>query len=774
MLLFQCSPSGLRTTLHPLLNGILKAAAGAGETLGYPAIRALFARQGIDDDEAIGIFSFLLGAGGPNAGRLKDASKDRMRERSIWAAQRCLELMSAGGPMILAIEDAHWLDPTSRDLVEAVARSIRRFPVLLIATSRTPWPGWQKLEPRPARIALHGLAYADTRRVMEDLLPGGDESSSVQSLEIWHQMTGGVPLFIEEFCRWKAENAGRTDGGLPSVKHGSEFSTFESILTSRLEAIGGAKEIASGAAVIGRSFEVALLRQVLPGLAGPVVQQALAALCDGGILVRSRVSGAPAYGFRHSLFQETIYSTILRKNRRSLHQRVFSAIANDNSLAPGMGPGALAEHAEAAEQFEDAVALYTAAGKNSFALSATVEARQLLEHGLELAGRIGEAGAREALKLSVIAALGPVLTNMEGSTSPRARGLYEEAVEIARGRPATEQAKWFPIYWGWWFTGADFAIQRQRAQAVLSDLSSVTDADVQLQVRHCIWAIEFNVGRHDSCLAAVDAGLDAYQAGHGAESLTLYGGHDARVCGLAQKALSLWFVGREAEALQAVAEARGWADRLGHAGSIAHACDFQAMLHRYRRDFHALRAIVAGMRSIAAQHHLPSLAAKSRIFEGWCIGLTDDPHIGKDMIEGGLAALREIETVEDFPVYCDMHVELLALCGDVEAGLALLAETIAEAERAGHAYWLAELYHRRARLLAGGGLDRKRAVAALDRSLGIAVEQNAVFLLLGAYETLRSSGLSPELEDKYRDAADNAARQTEAGSAGLDSSRSRP
>jgi predicted ATPase/class 3 adenylate cyclase len=756
MLLLQCSPSGMRTTLHPLLNDILKLALGSGRSLDLDIVRSLFLRQGIEDDDAIGIFSFLLGVGGPIAERLKHEPADKIREKAQWAARRCLELFATRGPLVLAVEDVHWIDHTSGEILKWVAESVGDLPVLIIVTSRVPWPGLWKKDTNIERIRLHGLKYDDTRDVMGALLRTDHAEIPPDSVELVHQMTGGIPLFIEEFCRWKSEGIPRIGKKPAGAALGAEIATFENILSSRIESINFATEITSGAAVIGRQFALGLLERVLPGLNQHIIQDVLGALCDAGIIVRSRIPGTLTFAFRHSLFQETIYNATLRKSRREFHKRIFSAVANSNSLAPWMGAAELAEHAEHAEQFEDAVPLHVAAGQTSFALSAMVEARQLLDHALELVGNMPDSDARDVLKLTSISAIGPVLTSMEGSTSPQACKLYEEGVGIARRRPAAEQAKWFPIYWGWWFTGSDFSVQRQRAQAAISDLGSIADAEVQLQVRHCLWAIEFNVGHHDSCIEAVNAGLEIYQAGHGAESLTLYGGHDARVCGLGQRGLSLWFAGHVADALRSVDESRKWADRLGHVGSIAHACDIQAMLHRYRRDFQSLRAIALDMKSIAALHNIPSLSAKAELFEGWCIGLTENPQIGLDMVERGMAVLWKIETPEDFPVYCDMHAELLALRGEVEQGLQLVTKTIAEAERTGHAYWLAELHHRLARLMHASDMNREAIALALDRSLGIALAQNSISSLLSAYETLHTLKVSPELEGKYKSDVERA------------------
>ncbi|HXV30473.1 MAG TPA: hypothetical protein VD840_09100, partial [Sinorhizobium sp.] len=209
---------------------------------------------------------------------------------------------------------------------------------------------------------------------------------------------------------------------------------------------------------------------------------------------------------------------------------------------------------------------------------------------------------------------------------------------------------------------------------------------------------------------------------------------------------------------------RSWAEQLGHVGSMAHAYDIEAMLHHHRRDFEALRAVIGKMRRLTLGNDFPALAAKAQIFEGWCIGNTTDPARGRELFEQGLAIHREIETLEDFPVYCDMLAELHALTGDCEAGLRLLSDAVADAERTGQRYWLAELHHRRARLLLQMGAGADAAAEAFARSLAIASEQNAAALLLAAYNTLAESGVSGELVAAYGPHARRAMAQFEEAS----------
>jgi predicted ATPase/class 3 adenylate cyclase len=754
-LVFQSAPSGTNSALHPLLGVLLNVRSDKSERLSPSSIAQTFHINGISDAEAIETFVFLLGASSSTDAPRYVLPED-IRQRAVWAAKRCIEQMCSQGPVFVVVEDAHWLDPTSIELLHAIVQSITEYHLLLMVTTRSPTSlSWSDLA-SVSRISLNRLPVEETQQAIKSLLPANVVSNNPEWLHLISDTTGGIPLFIEEFCHWMSENASTSER--PPNATVPYPSSFDAIVTARLDRIGAAKEIAGAAAVAGRHFDAGIVSQLLPEMSERKVHQGLTALEHAEFIFRNRAPGMPTYSFRHALVQEAIYNSLLRATRRVMHKRLVACVTASRGLAPWMETATIADHAERAELIESAIMFYIAAGKESSALSALTEAKHLLERALKLSERLIDVSQCDSLRLGALSALGPVLMTLEGSMSPRACAVYDQGVEIARRRPAQEQSKWFPLYWGWWFTGSDFSMQRERAQTVVKDLANVADPEIQLQIKHCVWAIDFNMGFHESTISAVNEGLTLYQSGHGAETRTLYGGHDARVCGLGQRGLALWFCGDDANAVASVTEAKRWAQQIGHVGSIAHVLDIEAMLHRYRRDVTVLRRTLDSMRQLSSMHGLPSLAAKASIFSGWCDALCGQPDKGRVLFDDGVATLREIETIEDFPVYCDMQAEIMALTNSVEAGLEVISTAIADAERTGHRYWLAELYHRRARLLLQLSADGDAIRDSIGRSLQIASDQNAVPLLVGTFATLSSSGISAELSTEYRARATTASQ----------------
>lgn len=764
MLVFQCSARGARMALQPLADRFLGARASrhdGGGQLTADFIESTLRREGIHDPETIEILASLICAEKNKNPEFGDLGPGQMRQRTYFAVRNCLSVWLQKAPVVIAVEDAHWIDPTSRDLLEDMAGWIKNRQVLLVVTTRMPI-GDIVESAAEKRIILDGLSHKEAGELANIIWDRDSEDAiPASAIDLIYKKSNGIPLFLEEIITLFRESLGFDVQKLGKFLKNANIPGFESVLSAKLNSLGGAKEVAYAASAVGRNFGPELIHNILGNVGSGMLEDAFNRLIEANLIVPHGGGVSNVYSFRHALIQETIYRMLLRKSRQTLHRLIFLAVSEKRNIAPWMRIAALAEHAERAGLIKEAVEKYVEAGRENSALYAVREARSLLDTALRLAKKIDDPDERDQLSLSALSVLGPILTSTEGTKSPDACKLYEDAIKITRRRPDDERAAWFPIFWGWWFTGANFAVQRERARIVMEELEDVEDPQIQLQIQHCVWANDFNMGNHDSCIAAVDGGIRLYQSREGRESYTLYGGHDARVCGLGEKGLALWFKGRVQGAIVNVKASRAWADEIGHLGSILHALDIEAMLLRYRRAFEPLRSTASEMKNLADRFDLKPFHAKAMIFDGWCIGHTVDAEQGRDLVANGLAIQKEIGTDEDFPVYSEMLAELISKTGRPADGVALLDEAINESERTGHNYWLAELYRRRARIQSQAGEDEDKIVRTLEKSMAIAHRQNAIALLLRAFGTLKSLGLSDHADPRIWSQVEDAIAQVE-------------
>jgi predicted ATPase len=387
------------------------------------------------------------------------------------------------------------------------------------------------------------------------------------------------------------------------------------------------------------------------------------------------------------------------------------------------------------------------AGRESAERSALTEANSLLNHALELTQTIADPERRNLLRLPALMGLGPVLISLEGPGSPAARQVYEDGVAIARQRPVAERARWFPLYWGWWFTGEE--INGTRAHQLDQEMQGIEDTEVQLQTHHSVWAIDFYLGRHEICISRVNAGLQLYDGATALRQTIQYGGHDCQVCGLAHRGLSLWFSGRVAEASENITQARQRAIALDHGGSLAHALANSAIFNGCRRDAKALLNDIASMRSLPQIAKLPGLATSAAILEGWCTALDGEVAAGRRMMEQGLASYEKLQTPEDLPFYSGLLAEVRVALGNESEALKTLADGIDIAQRTGHLYWIPQLHRYRARLLMRAGADGEDVRKTIETGLDIASQQGALALMVPLRACALETGLSLEFGERY-------------------------
>ncbi|KAG1647412.1 hypothetical protein GQR58_030626 [Nymphon striatum] len=201
--------------------------------------------------------------------------------------------------------------------------------------------------------------------------------------------------------------------------------------------------------------------------------------------------------------------------------------------------------------------------------------------------------------------------------------------------PKRNALRFFPVLWGWWFTASNLVEQTRRSEVLIRD---VTPQAARLQALHCGWATLFDGGAHDRCLSTISDGLALYDPEVGQRSRHVYG-HDARVCGLGERALSGWLTGQLEVSAEAAAHCEAWADETAHLSSQLHGLDIASQVAFFRHDLHEIDRILSKMADLSEADAVPAIAAKRQIFRGWMAARKGDS--GQiEAVTQGLSALR--------------------------------------------------------------------------------------------------------------------------------------
>ncbi|WP_207482863.1 adenylate/guanylate cyclase domain-containing protein [Arenibaculum pallidiluteum] len=647
----------------------------------------------------------------------------KFKERLTQTMLGHLSRLAREGPVLFLVEDVHWLDPSTRELVAQVGRMAHDARILVVLTLRpddlqdADWPG-------ATIVRLDPLTRAHSSALVAGLAP----ARLPPELVAWIlEHTGGIPLFLEELTQTVLETRDEGTSAPPAIPP-----TLRDFLAARLDRLGPARDVAQTAAVIGRTFAFDLLAAVVP-MAQEDLRRALDDLLRTG-LIRRHSAEEESYDFKHKLLQEAAYEGLLLSRRSGLHALIARTLEERFPAVTESNPEILAHHWGAAGQAAPAVEYWLRAGQRAGSRSANAEAAGHLRKGLECLATLPETEETLWQALRLLIALGPALIATHGPGAEEVARVYDQALGLCARLPGA--AEHFTAHWGWWRVSPNFRVMRERADRLLALAETLRDPGLRLQAHHSQWATLFNLGDQEACVRHIEAGLELYRQDDYRKHAVSYGGHDPKVCACGEHGLSLWLLGHPARARQRVRVAVIWARMLRHGGSMMHAMDIDLMLGRYLRDVRAVRIAAEEMMVFAREHGFADHGAKALLFRGWARALDGELKAGIAEMTEGIERQRQIGTTEDFPVYYEMLAEVMGRAGRAQEGLTLIGEALDLVERNGLLYWRAELYRRRGELLLAGDADLAEAEGDLRKALAVARAQKARSLELRAATSL--------------------------------------
>ena len=444
-----CSPHHQDSALYPVIAQLERAAGFARDDkvdakLGK--LRALLA-PGARDEDDIALVSELLSL--PSSAADLNLSPQRKREKLFEALLYQLDAAARHSPVLLVFEDAHWIDPTSRELLDLSVDRVRHLPVLLAITFRPefqpPWGGRSHV----MSLALSRLGERDGEALVHKL--AGDAALTAEIVAEIVERTDGVPLFVEELTKAVLESAAQSDGvtavlGAASLAAQSVPATLHASLMARLDRLGPVpKETAQIAAVLGREFSYELIESVAQNPERKL-QAALGQLGDAGLLFCRGTAPHASYLFKHALVQDAAYGTLLRGRRQELHGRVAAALERHFTALVERQPELLAHHLTAAGDTERAAHQWLKAGRHAAARSAYLEAIAHLERGLGLLHSLPESPDRNGWEIDLQMALAVCLLTAKGAVA--AKLPYMRAFDLAESSGSQQQR--FDALYGVW------------------------------------------------------------------------------------------------------------------------------------------------------------------------------------------------------------------------------------------------------------------------------------------------------------------------------------
>jgi class 3 adenylate cyclase len=427
---YFCSPQHTDSAFYPIINQTERAAGLAHDDTTQAKLDKLDAvlAQTSTPIQDAALFAEMLSL--PNDGRypVLDLSPEERRQRTQKALTAQLAGLTRQRPVLMIVEDAHWVDPTSLEVFGRTVDQIKTLPVLLIVTFRpeftAPWAGRSHV----TSLALNRLGEREATAIIAGLV--GNKELPVDVMAEIVERTDGIPLFVEEMTKAVLEAGGAGEArhiaaAVPSTALAVPASLHASLM-ARLDRLGSAKGVAQVGAAIAREFSHPLLTAVA-GKPEVELQSALDRLVAAGLLFRQGVPPNATYIFKHALVQDAAYGTLLREPRRALHARVAEVIESQFADVADSQPELLARHCTEAGLIEKAALLWGKAGQRSLDRSALVEAAAQFTRALDQIAALPATPAlrREQIKLQV--ALITPLLHVKGFAAPEPKAAAEQA-----------------------------------------------------------------------------------------------------------------------------------------------------------------------------------------------------------------------------------------------------------------------------------------------------------------------------------------------------------
>jgi tetratricopeptide (TPR) repeat protein len=523
------------------------------------------------------------------------------RRRALESVKRVLLRESREQPLLLVLEDLHWIDTETQAVLDSLAESLAGAPVLLAVNYRPEYRhGWgSKTYYRQLRV--DPLPPESAEVLVRTLL--GDDPSIAPLGAMLIARTEGNPLFLEESVRTLVETGALVGepGAYRLARAAAAIqipATVQAILAARIDRLRPElKRLLQAAAVVGKDVPVTLLAAVAE-MDDEALQASLGELQTAELLYEARLFPDLEYTFKHALTHEVAYGSVLQERRRTLHATILQTLERLHADRLGEHAEVLAHHAERAGLADKAVRYLREAGAKAAARSANREAIDFFERALALLAGLPQTPETLAETIDVRIALGTPLIAMHGPPSPMVEASYSAALELVER--LDDASRRFPVLWGLWyvrFTRTDYTRAVKAGERLLQTARQGNDSGRLLEAHHTLWPTLVSMGEVKRALPHIAEGLALYDRERHGSIASLYGGHDPGACCLYFQGFSYWGLGYPERALTAAREAMRLTETLGHAMTSTMTLGFVASLLHLRGDRQAV--IDAGERCMA-------------------------------------------------------------------------------------------------------------------------------------------------------------------------------
>lgn len=733
LLFYQCSPFHTNTPFYPIIDQVQRTAG----LLPHDKPRSLdqklrkLLEVAVDSvDSVLPIYRALVSV--QQHGRLLDLGARGVKQT---VAQVPIEL-ARRHPVLLVVEDAQWIDPTSMDVLDIVVRRLPSTRMLILISGRPeadmPW----KNIAGTTSITLINLNRSQIEEMVGKIARGNHLPHDVLNSIV--DRTDGNPLYVEEFTKSVLESGLLSDAANRlhlgrSISALSVPATLQDSLMSRLDRLAGAKRTLQEAAVVGRIFTFETLSTLSSGSKEDVLHNLMQ--LEGSSLITKRGDGK--YVFRHAMIRDAAYDSLLKSERQALHRQIAGIL---EAIGPSGDPGQmalLAHHFSRAAQLERAIPRWLQAGLAALRQSSPREAIAHFREGIDALRLQPASSTRLEQELEFQINLALAYTAIEGWAGPRVEKAYRRALNLTRHHGSLDQK--IIVFWGLWvarLVASDLTGALNRAKHLLSFAEKSGNRKAELMANCAAVISNFFIGRLSTARAHAERVCELYDARVDKDLVWTFQ-HDPKVVALVYLGHLLWLLGEPARARAAVREARDRAERLGHPFMLSFALILGASDYLYERDLEKHLACVERGIEVARKRGLSMFEVFGPLWSAEAIVARDPSEKSLNGLSRNLDQLLNHKMYLQAPVYQALLATQYLRMGDEQQAKMLTDAALKVLKRTGEKWFEPELYRIMGEIAASANQsEQKVAEAHFKTALYLARRMGAVGWELRAARSL--------------------------------------
>jgi class 3 adenylate cyclase/tetratricopeptide (TPR) repeat protein len=563
----------------------------------------------ITEPFAAALLQRLLGAGSPEHSELVNMTPVQIRALTFELIGSLVRQVSNSAPLLLIVEDMHWLDPSSEELLRLLLQHRKGSKAFFLMTAR---PQATRLDlelPGVEHVTLEGLAREESIELVR--LAMTPEVDANELAEMVVARSEGNPLFIEELSRTislMSASAGRQE----QIPY-----TLQSTLRAHLDGVGAqAREAAEWGAVIGARFDPSLLAAA-SGIDADSLSARLRRLVQSHLLRRVPDAASERYEFRHALQQEACVQGMLRSVARSRHLAVANAILKDFPDLAAAEPERVARHFREAGDLQQELNYRIVAAERAISKGAYQEALAEIGRCVDLLGTIGVGGASERVELRVRLAQGNVYLVTKGQGSVEAKEAFDRAFALARDQPrSSEVSRALFGLWTFYFFRGDASTSLLLSRDLLASAEAAGFPETRMMAHFACSASEQLGGRFQACVTHAEAVLKLHDPNEAPGYVARYA-QDPRVTAMTNACIALAVLGQIDRARQLSDETVAHARALGHEFVLSIALQIPAFLAVHLGDVDSALEAALEWAAVADRQGNPVYKAMAASVVAW-------------------------------------------------------------------------------------------------------------------------------------------------------------